>query len=369
MTSQSDRQPEINKRIVQDNDSKERLSDLRVTGWFLGSFLLVGLIVVSLQHAGARLPSLLWALAWVAVGDVIGFLFGIPRVLQQADAKPAPGPRADATAATSAATQEESTSYRQQVNTNLEQISDWLTKIIVGIGLVELRRLPELLSRVSSFMAAGLGTDPRAQVLAAGIVIYFSILGFLSGYLVTRIYLSGAFRRADTGNVLVGGIATPIASLFQQLYKAVTEIRELIAIKTVPPIGAVKEATTASINERKIRSVLWVDDYPENNSLMIGELTKSGMAVVLTRSTAGALSKLRSESFDTIITDMGRDAEGPAAGLELVREVRMVNQETPIIIYCSRKSAQKFHDEAVKAGATAITSSEIELRQLLQLDL
>src|SRR5215207_3296326 len=52
------------------------------------------------------------------VGALVGFLFGIPRRFQREGSDPALGGLV--------------------VNTNLEQISDWLTKIIVGVGLVEI---------------------------------------------------------------------------------------------------------------------------------------------------------------------------------------------------------------------------------------
>jgi CheY-like chemotaxis protein len=367
MASDSDTPPGSGKQGTGENESEDRLSDLRVTAWFLSTFLLVGILVVSIQNAGAKMPSVLWALAWLAVGDVIGFLFGIPRVLQQADVKPAVSPQSDATRAATSPTDDQAASYRQQVNTNLEQISDWLTKIIVGIGLVELRRLPELMVRVSGFMAAGLGTAPQAQVLAAGIVIYFSILGFLSGYLLTRIYLSGAFARADTGNVLVRGIATPIGKLFEQLYKAVTELQGLMTTKGVQPAESGEQATRELKMGLKIRSVLWVDDYPENNSLMISEMKSRGMAVVLAKSTQEAMSKFRPGRFDTVITDMGRDVDGPKAGVELTRQIRMIDTEVPIDIYCSRESIQRYGGEATNAGANEVTSSEIRLREMLQL--
>jgi len=97
----------------------------------------------------------------------------------------------------------QSSSYQLQVNTNLEQISDWLTKIIVGIGLIELRNLPELINRASAFIARGLESTAEAssqgQGLAAAIIVYFAVAGFLGSYLMTRVYLAGAIKRADTG--------------------------------------------------------------------------------------------------------------------------------------------------------------------------
>jgi hypothetical protein len=42
-------------------------------------------------------------------------------------------------------------------NTNLEQVSDWLTKIIVGVGLVQIGRIVPALSKLAESMKAPLG--------------------------------------------------------------------------------------------------------------------------------------------------------------------------------------------------------------------
>lgn len=76
----------------------------------------------SYQAAAYRIIAL-WAMAYCAAGFLLGFLFGIPRVLQ-ADAARQPGKDSGLP----------SDEYTQRVNTSLEQISDWLTKIILGLG-------------------------------------------------------------------------------------------------------------------------------------------------------------------------------------------------------------------------------------------
>ena len=87
----------------------------------------------------------------MAGGGFVGFLFGIPRVLQDGQsgsAGPHPGVRPEAPtnlrlpSGASASSPSAGSGFRINVNTNLEQISDWLTKIIVGLGLVELRNMP-----------------------------------------------------------------------------------------------------------------------------------------------------------------------------------------------------------------------------------
>src|SRR5579864_2469151 len=57
----------------------------------------------------------MWCLSCLSIGAAVGFLFGIPKVLQ-GDGKILSGTAA---------------AYRQRVNTNLEEISDWLTIMAV----------------------------------------------------------------------------------------------------------------------------------------------------------------------------------------------------------------------------------------------
>jgi hypothetical protein len=97
--------------------------------------------------------------AWLS-GSLLGFLFGVPRF--QAD------PQGDA--------------QRILPNTNLEQISDWLTKIIVGATLVQLGPLVTRLSLL--FQAVGGEVDKPGAVVATGsAMIFFFTTGFMWGYL------------------------------------------------------------------------------------------------------------------------------------------------------------------------------------------
>jgi hypothetical protein len=155
-------------------------------------FLVTG--VASLNDAehtqSAYRIAALWAMAYFAGGFLVGFLFGIPRVLHGSD--------------TASAGKEKSTQsgYAQRVNTNLEQISDWLTKIIVGLGLVQLRKIPQNLYDAATWTARSFtpanSNIAQAASFSTGIIILFSVTGFVGGYLVTRLFIAGAFRRADT---------------------------------------------------------------------------------------------------------------------------------------------------------------------------
>lgn len=87
-----------------------------------------------------------------------------------------------------------------QVNTNLEQISDWLTKILVGVGLVQLGKVPDYARSLGSSLAPCLGDAPCSGAIAVTLVLAFLVFGFLIGYLVTRLYVTGALKRAEGGD-------------------------------------------------------------------------------------------------------------------------------------------------------------------------
>jgi hypothetical protein len=113
------------------------------------------------------------AVAGVAAlaGGLIGFLFGIPHTVQN-------------TGATGVAA-------LFQGNTNLEQVSDWLTKIIVGVGLVQIGRLLPALSRLGRDLKGPLGGTPTSSAFGLMLVISYALLGFLFLYLWSRERLPG----------------------------------------------------------------------------------------------------------------------------------------------------------------------------------
>jgi|HubBroStandDraft_6_1064221.scaffolds.fasta_scaffold285791_1 hypothetical protein len=132
--------------------------------------------------------------AWLT-GALVGFLFGIPHMREGERGAKKPTEAATPSAAETPAVLQPESPY--QPSTSLEQISDWLTKIIVGVGLTQLNKIPGKLDGLASYIAAGLGGGDTAKGFALGIVIHFSVCGFLFGYLWARLYLLEAFRAAD----------------------------------------------------------------------------------------------------------------------------------------------------------------------------
>jgi tetratricopeptide (TPR) repeat protein len=184
--------------------------DFKRTYLFFYGFVVIGMLFVLIgQWSRNPLAALLWAFACLASGGFVGFLFGIPKVAQPSG-PPAPGSTAPAAGNAGVASSAAGPSpaagdgYRLLVNTNLTDISDWLTKIIVGLTLIQLQKIPDNLSRASLFIAYSLGGTEQKS-FAAGILVFFSVGGFLGGYLFTRLFLTGAFYRADQPNLTALG--------------------------------------------------------------------------------------------------------------------------------------------------------------------
>lgn len=131
---------------------------------------------------------LIISLAALLGGAVPGFLFGIPRLNRNYD----PGEGDD-----------RSTKYTP--NTNLEDVSDWLTKIIIGVTLTQLAKIPGYFQRVADYIltdttCAGMNCA-FAKPSIISLLIYFLIAGFLTGYVYTRLYLPNLFAIMEENRI------------------------------------------------------------------------------------------------------------------------------------------------------------------------
>jgi uncharacterized membrane protein (DUF485 family) len=154
--------------------------------------------------------------ASLLAGFLLGFVFCIPRTPARHDSVATPPAGKTGTDAPATSTTYGSASAAVETNSNLVEISDWLTKIIVGVGLVELSKIPGKLDSLAKYFAAGLRTCSAAttattttaatastscadstKAFAMGIIILFSTCGFLFGYLWTRLYWQRALIDLD----------------------------------------------------------------------------------------------------------------------------------------------------------------------------
>lgn len=139
--------------------------------------------------------SIMFACASTVCGWLLGLLFGIPRTLSRPQAAPAPPTPAPQQGAAPGQAPAAPTS---RVNTNLEDISDWLTKTLVGVGLTQLYFVPHYLWQAAEKINnAGFRWDGSGQLLAIALFLYFAPGGFWLGYVGTRTILTKLLDTID----------------------------------------------------------------------------------------------------------------------------------------------------------------------------
>jgi hypothetical protein len=177
-------------------------SDLSKINWLVLPAMAVAFLILLWRFGvdGKSATASMWAFACLCAGGFVGFLFGIPRVAPPAEREPAAAARASTARSNTEGAAGALRGAGWQSNSNLVEISDWLTKIIVGLGLIHLKDVPSAAQRLAGHVAAGFGDAAPAQQFEAflmALLIAFTLLGFVTGYLYTRIFLQGALRRAE----------------------------------------------------------------------------------------------------------------------------------------------------------------------------
>lgn len=144
----------------------------------------LGILAVSIWANSGQKENIFWPVAGLSIvvglsaltfGGFLGFLFGIPRSLQTK--------KSDGTI---------SGDKRYSDNTNLEEISDWLTKIIVGVSLTQIPAIEKKFTSLTLSIGSGFTgylNNVYARPYAGTLLVFYAISGFLTVYLWTRIYL------------------------------------------------------------------------------------------------------------------------------------------------------------------------------------
>lgn len=146
----------------------------KFAGWgFLGAVALgwvfefaYGMSAETSWDARLRTFCLLWFASGAAffTGTIGGFLFGVPKVVSNP-------------------VNTASQSNRYKVNTNLEEISDWLTKIILGLGLVHVEKVIRFIGSLGEQVATAIGTAQGAKAIAVSAMVYGFVCGFIVVYI------------------------------------------------------------------------------------------------------------------------------------------------------------------------------------------
>jgi hypothetical protein len=194
------RQPPLN----YSEEEEKIFAATRSIGWAVMVFGLLGVIFIAIWANGVvngvvkvstNTPAfgfaaffgadLLVAAAATAAGAVLGFIFGIPRTLD-------PAARAAVATAAERDGQAADSHALLAANTNLERISDWLTTLLIGATLVQIKDIAAWVGSLGKNITTGGATANDAVIPI--IIIYYVALSFLGVYLITRLYLTSALE-------------------------------------------------------------------------------------------------------------------------------------------------------------------------------
>ncbi len=251
------------------DEVKDRVLNDPLSGFWGVLLIFLILSLVFIIAYGAVVGS--WQIVWMelsigfgacALGVLMGFLFGLPRGLATlVSAAPVTNGNANpvsqnGNATTTAVANGNNAGVNSPLSTNLEQVSDWLTKILIGAGLVGIGKIGEVLHEIGEYVcdnthitATGTNLIVRtvdgANVLTQAVVVSFAILGFMAGYLWTRINYSEIQARADRNILLPEQFKKEIN---KEVNQAVTEAKEGIKTELVQLGDKIEENKQAISN-------------------------------------------------------------------------------------------------------------------------
>jgi CheY-like chemotaxis protein len=186
----------------------------------------------------------------------------------------------------------------------------------------------------------------------------------LFGWMIGGIFLTLAWRRNAIKTVTVG----PLSFRMQEaaVEAAASAARDWQA-KTpgqkvdVPRIRAtVQRAFSPEIADQLIgKSILWVDDNPQNNTLAVRALTKLQLEIEQVTSTSLGLEAMQRRHFDLVISDMGR-GDNMRAGYDLLAAIREQGNRLPFLIFAGTDTPEH-RREAAERGAQLSTNDMLEL--------
>ncbi len=115
-------------------------------------------------------------------------------------------------------------------------------------------------------------------------------------------------------------------------------------------------------------ALLWVDDVPENNALLVESFQRKGIAVELAKSTEEGLERFSKGGIVAIISDMGRREDKhfrPKAGLDFLKQIREIDKKIPFLFYTSSRSKDAALEDAAALNAR-ITTSFLEVSRFVR---
>jgi hypothetical protein len=174
--------------------------------------------------------------------------------------------------------------YNYALNNSLVEISDWLTKIIVGLGLVNLKEIPGYLISLGEYVRASSKYEGQLlNVYTIGIVVYFGFLGLYIGYNYMRLVLSNKYKYADDNLIrreleIAKEKVIEIKEENQQKDKKIIQIQSLVQEKeqlTKTLIDKVNEPAMSNTNiHTVVKKIIDSDDVKKANENIASNIDK-----------------------------------------------------------------------------------------------
>lgn len=146
--------------------------------------------------------------------------------------------------------------------TNLAEIADWLTKIILGAGLVQLTSMPAPIWKFANLIALGVVEDPSVETpnpaIALSIMAFFSTCGLLYGYLWTRYedavtsYGAGDASAAALVSRWLNARPAPDDQTRSNMMEAVKSASSTARVRIFLQAEQYRESSTEDVNERSL---------------------------------------------------------------------------------------------------------------------
>jgi len=190
-----------------------------------GTYILLPILIAItslyiITDKNVALTSLMWAMACLSFGACIGFLFALPKRYEKHEGQHAKTNDDDHTLVP---------------NTNLQEVSDWLTKMLIGIGLIQFKDISQYIYKISEKIGFSV-QEPGANnysysMYAMALIILFTTCGFMLGYLGTRLRLSPELSIADSKTL--GRFKREVRSKFNEIDERVRrheDIGDMISV-------------------------------------------------------------------------------------------------------------------------------------------
>lgn len=165
---------ELEKEKNTEKDAETSVLLTLYTGLFLGMVPVIGFPVAIPEMGGKILfIGLTLGIASFTSSFFIGILFGVPKRNNKKE-------------------------NNYSLNNGLAEISDWLTKIIVGLTLVNLKEIPGYIISFAEYVREASKFDGKLlNIYTIGILIYFGFLGLFIGYNYMRLVRVNKYKYAD----------------------------------------------------------------------------------------------------------------------------------------------------------------------------